>query len=358
MTLEEISSRVAGFLDAPDPARFDALAREVFRFQFNENTPYRAFCEAQRVTPATLNSPSDIPAIVTTAFKDFDLSCLPTQSREYVFHSSGTTAHRPSRHFHSPTTMRLYESSVLRWFEPNVLPDGSRATFLILTPRASESPHSSLVHMFETVSREFSDSPAVFCASASVDGSWLLNLDQLLAAHSNLAGSATPLVVCGTAFSFVHLCDLLAERDWKLALPAGSRVFETGGYKGRSRVVAKPELHRLISHFLSVPETHIISEYGMSELSSQAYDRMPGATGERIYQFPPWARASVISPETGEVLNEGETGLLRVLDLANVGSVMAVQTEDIARRRGPGFELLGRATAAEARGCSLMHAHS
>ena len=96
----------------------------------------------------------------------------------------------------------------------------------------------------------------------------------------------------------------------------------------------------------------------MSELSSQAYDRKPGESGDRIYHFPPWTRASVISPETGEAVRGGETGLLRIVDLANVGSVMAIQTEDLARQRGTSFELLGRAVEVERRGCSLMEASS
>jgi len=104
-----------------------------------------------------------------------------------------------------------------------------------------------------------------------------------------------------------------------------------------------------LGKFLGVPASHILGEYGMSELSSQAYDSAGG-----IFHFPPWARACVISPETGALSGEGETGLLRVLDLANIASVMAVQTEDLAVRRGEGFDLLGRAAWAEPRGCSLM----
>ena len=124
---------------------------------------------------------------------------------------------------------------------------------------------------------------------------------------------------------------------------------ETGGYKGRSRELTKPELHRFIAEQLGVTASEIICEYGMSELSSQAYDG-----GTRRFQFPPWARVQIVSPETGCEVGDGETGLARIYDLANVFSVLAVQTEDLAIRRGDGFELLGRATAAEPRGCSLM----
>ncbi len=104
----------------------------------------------------------------------------------------------------------------------------------------------------------------------------------------------------------------------------------------------------MISKFLGVSESNIVTEYGMSELSSQAYDR------GGVFHFPPWARARVISLETGAEVGGGETGLLQVFDLANIWSVMAVQTEDLAVRRGTGFELLGRAAKSEPRGCSLM----
>lgn len=109
----------------------------------------------------------------------------------------------------------------------------------------------------------------------------------------------------------------------------------------------------MMTQWLGLPEAYIVGEYGMSELSSQAYDRVitwPDAG----FRFPPWARARIISLETGRDAEEGETGLIRVLDLANVRSALAVQTEDLAVRSGDGFELAGRAAGAAARGCSLL----
>jgi hypothetical protein len=153
----------------------------------------------------------------------------------------------------------------------------------------------------------------------------------------------------GTAFSFVHLLDYLTETNLRFSLPPGSMILETGGYKGRSRSLPKLELHSLIAQRLGVRAAQIVCEYGMSELSSQAYSQVSSP-----FLFPPWARAQVISPETGEQVGDGETGLLRVFDLANVFSVMAIQTEDLAIKRGAAFELIGRAALAELRGCSLL----
>ena len=146
----------------------------------------------------------------------------------------------------------------------------------------------------------------------------------------------------------MHLLDHVKRTNANISLPPGSRVMETGGYKGRSREVPKPKLRAIISELLGVPDSDIVTEYGMSELSSQAYER------DGVFHFPPWARARIVSPETGGEVGEGETGLLQVFDLANIWSMMAVQTEDMAARRGEGFELLGRAAKSDPRGCSLM----
>ena len=159
-----------------------------------------------------------------------------------------------------------------------------------------------------------------------------------------------------------EIIDDLARRGRRFELPPGSRAMETGGYKGRSRSLQKAELHSLITHHLGIPSANIICEYGMSELSSQAYDSpvsdgwraTSDAAGSRRMRFPTWCRVQIISPETGREVGEGETGLIRVFDLANVYSVIAIQTEDLGIRRGDGFELIGRAALAEPRGCSLM----
>ncbi len=139
-------------------------------------------------------------------------------------------------------------------------------------------------------------------------------------------------------------------------LAAGSRVMETGGYKGRSRVLSKTDLHAGIGRHLGIAPDHIVCEYGMSELGSQAYGRSVDAGAGLVLRFPPWARVRVVSPETGAEVSDGGVGLVRIHDLANVWSAAAVETADLAVRRGDGLELRGRAGAAEPRGCSLMAA--
>ena len=171
---------------------------------------------------------------------------------------------------------------------------------------------------------------------------------------NELSERKVPVLLLGTAFSFVHLLDGIEP----LQMALGSRVMETGGYKGRSRVISKEELHRSISRLLAIPPASIVTEYGMSELSSQAYDRICGEDSSPIasFRFPPWVRARIISPESGNAVEDGEAGLLQVLDLANAYSAAAIQTEDIAVKTGESFQLLGRSENAIPRGCSLMPA--
>jgi hypothetical protein len=332
--------------------RFNSFALELFALQFKHNSAYRKICEARKLAPHTIEYWTRIPFVPTSAFKELELTSLAPDERAVVFHSSGTTEQKPSRHFHCAESLATYETSLWNWFQQNCGSQIADCGLVILTPPPSKAPHSSLVHMFETVRQKLGVPESCFFGNVA-NGAWVLDFDAVLEvlAPGRQTPDARPLLMLGTAFSFVHLLDYLVENDLRFNLPAGSRVMETGGYKNRSREMSKAELHALITGRLGVPRESIICEYGMSELSSQAYGKSSGA-----FQFPPWARAQIISPEIGHEVADDETGLIRVLDLANIFSIAAIQTEDLAIRRGDGFEMIGRAQSAEPRGCSLMTA--
>jgi hypothetical protein len=327
---------------------FNTLALELFALQSRHNAAYKKICEARGLTPKTVGAWKQIPAVPTAAFKELALTSLAPGERTAVFHSSGTTAQNPSRHFHNAESLAVYEASLWKWFQFHF---GETGELVFLTPNPVAAPRSSLVHMLEIVRQKFRLPESVFTGKLSADDSWTLDFAATIQALKAAPATGKTLTLLGTAFSFVHLLDFLAENSLQFQLPAGSRVMETGGYKNRSRTLPKAELHALIAERLGVPRENIVCEYGMSELSSQAY-----AVADGGFQFPPWARVQIISPETGREVGDGETGLIRVFDLANVFSVAAIQTEDLAIRRGDGFELIGRAELAEPRGCSLMTA--
>jgi hypothetical protein len=343
-----------------DESRFNELALSVFALQFAHNPPYGRLCRSRKATPQTVRHWRDVPAMPAVGFKEFELTTLPPEQRTRAFHSSGTTAQQPSRHFHDGESIALYEDSLLPWFRTHLLPENARLRFVSLTPQPDQAPNSSLVHMFATVLGRFGSADSIFTGHAENGGDWQLDLDKTVAVLHEAAVANRPIALLGTAFNFIHLLDQMRAGGMRIQLPTGARALETGGYKGRARELPKAELHALITQMLGIAPDRIVSEYGMSELGSQAYDSVAGNPTDRprVFHFPPWAQAQIISAETGREVVEGETGLIRIYDLANVRSVVVVQTEDLGVRRGGGFELLGRAAMTEARGCSLMSAES
>ena len=357
------SPDVTGSIPDEDEARFNELALELFALQYESNPPYQRFCANNDVTPGSIRSWQDIPSIPVSAFKEMEITSLPPKERSKVFLSSGTTEQRPSRHFHSGQSLQVYETSLLAWFRTHWIGESASATkdpllrlpLIILTPPPALAPHSSLVHMFECIRGAFGSAESAFMGTVDKHLAWVLDERRIHEALEEAVVLDRPIGMLGTAFNLVHLLDYLTELGIEHRLPAGSRVIETGGYKGRSRSLSKRELYSSVTQSLGIPPSHIISEYGMSELSSQAYDRRAGGQNrERCFHFPPWARVQIVSPETGREVGEGEAGLIRVHDLANVRSALAIQTEDLGVRSGAGFAFLGRVADSEPRGCSLM----
>ncbi len=338
---------------APDDAAFAALARDLFALQYAHVPVYRDFCRHRGVAPTDHLDWASLPALPASAFRDYGVTSLPLAERAACFHSSGTTSHQPSQHFHNPASLGVYADSARTWFSHH-FPDSAHHLFLSLIPSPQSAPHSSLARMMSFIRQPAEVLHTGHCAA---DGQWLVDVAATMDALA-AQQPVRPVIILGTAFSFVHLCDALAAQQWRMQLPPGSCVMETGGYKGRSRELSRAQLHALISRTFGLPQRAIVCEYGMCELSSQAYDHVVGENAPRRFRFPPWARARVVSPETGRSVADGETGLLEIMDLANVHSVLAVQTADLAVKREDDFELIGRAAQSEPRGCSLAAANA
>ena len=332
-----------------DEARFERLALALFAFQFEANLAYGRFCAARGKTPATLASWREIPSVPTGAFKELPLRCFPPERAVKVFRTSGTALTR--RGELELDTLALYEASLVPSFEAGVLPDlaaGEKLPCLVLAPSPGEAPDSSLSHMFGVMlARRGAAASGYFVCDGRLD------VGALLAALEAVRG-AEKLLLCGTAFAFVHLLETLEARDLRLALPAGARIMETGGFKGRTRELSRERLHAWLHARLGVPPARSVNQYGMTELGSQFYDsvlREPAAPRRKL--APPWTRVRVIDPESARALGPGAVGALHVVDLANTGSVLAVATADLGVVVDGGFEVLGREAGAEARGCSL-----
>jgi hypothetical protein len=330
---------------ALDDAAFDALACAVFAHQFRWNAPYAAYASSLGISEQSLpRTAAAIPAIPAAAFKDAAFSTSAPERAALWFETSGTTQARSGRHYLE--TPALYEAALLAGFDRAMLADGAQLRYLMLVPDPRERPHSSLGYMMATVARERGDGH---------DG-WYLHDDVLdvarLCSDVDRAGSAA-LCIATTAFALLALLDDLDASGRKLPLPAGSRVMETGGFKGRTRVVGRDELYARAAAAFAIDESAIVAEYGMTELSSQYYDS-PGSrwSARRIKQPAPWLRPLVVDV-MGKPLPDGIVGAIRHIDCANRSSVVAIETEDLGAITPEGLLLLGREEGAALRGCSL-----
>lgn len=346
-------------VDEPlDDAAFNDLALAMFRYQFDRNRPLAAFCARRRRTPETVEHWTRIPPVPTAAFREIALVAGDTAAAEAIFVTSGTSSGGRGgggRGVHYILDLSVYHGSLLAHFRARVLPDGATPIMLALVPPAADVPDSSLVHMLQLVVDELGGPGSRHVASAA-NG---LDTASLEAALRDAESNGEAVCLLGTSFSFVHWIDHLRATGEPFRLPAGSRLMDTGGYKGRSREVPEAELRDAWQEWLGLEPDLCVNEYGMTELCSQFYDgaleerMVHGTSGRRRKVGPPWVRTRVVDADTLEPVANGMTGLLQHIDLANLGSVIAVQTEDLGHSIDDGFVVLGRAPGTRPRGCSI-----
>ena len=349
----ELRDDLVAFMDDGAPDAFDPLAARVFAYNYSHVPAYAAYCRARDVTPESVVRETDgwtrIPAVPTAAFKELTLLARGATA-EAVFRTSGTTRGASDRGEHHVADLGLYRDSLRRAFRRFLLPDDPTLTFLSLMPPASALPDSSLAFMISDVMAAFSARGSATFADA--DGTDFAGLDR---AVERLSDAGTPALLLGTSASFIHWLDRLRRDGRRHRLPDGSRLMDTGGFKGRGRAVSPDELREAYSGWLGLPPERCINEYGMTEMLSQMYDDslLADPTPVRRKRGPAWVRTTAVDPATLRPLPPGAPGVLRHLDLANIGSVAAIQTEDFGRVEDGRIVLEGRAVDAPPRGCSL-----
>ncbi|MFL4474858.1 hypothetical protein ACIPVK_12750 [Paeniglutamicibacter sp. MACA_103] len=345
-----------------DDSEFNVLALGLFAYQYERNIPYQRFCRARGVHPGSLSRWQDIPPVPLTAFKELTLACDPVEDAAAVFMTSGSTDPTTRGRNHHPH-LYLYDASAREAFAHYFLPDKRTMRLLVLNARPDEQPNSSLAHFLgELVDAFGAPGSDYFMAGDELDWS------RLATVLRDAEAAGEPVALLGTSFAYVHLLDALEREGLAFSLPAGSRLLDTGGYKGRSREVGADELRLNFGQRLGIADTWCVNYYGMTEISTQYYDstlreawlgRQPSVRRKAV---PAWSRIRVIDPSTGEDVEPGQHGLIVHYDLANRGSCLAVLAEDIGylvppapggEAIQPDFVLVGRAEAAEARGCSM-----
>ena len=249
-----------------DDTWFNDLAQRLFVYQFAANIPYQKYCQRRGQTPDTVQHWRDIPAVPIGAFKELTLSCIPPEQAEAVWMSSGTTQpERRSRHYQA--RLAIYNASMLPNFAAHVLPDAARLPMLVLNPPRAALPNSSLAHYLHLVLETYGAPGSDFFL-----GQAGLEVDRFVDALHAAQDRGQPVCMLGASFAFVHVLDALAQRSHTMRLPAGSRIMDTGGFKGQSRELTRDELYGLFTQYFGVPQTHCVNMYGMTECSSQFLD--------------------------------------------------------------------------------------
>lgn len=309
---------------------FERLALEVFAFQYQKNKIYRQFCDILDRTPMNVACLDQLPFLPIEFFKSHKI-ISSKKAVESIFTSSGTTGNKTSSHY--VTNLEIYKKSfrnAFQYFYGNI----RDYAVLALLPSYLEREGSSLVYMVNDF---------IKMSENTHSGFYLNNLTELKKKLVELDKSGQKILLIGVSFA---LLDIVEQHSFSLK---NTLVMETGGMKGRRKEIIRPELHKILKAGFGVNEIH--SEYGMTELLSQAY-----STGEGIFTTPPWMQVLIRDPEDAlSIFPQGKTGGLNCIDLANVNSCSFVATQDLGKKRKDGkFEVLGRFDNSDIRGCNLM----
>ncbi len=311
------------------PREFNIRMREILKYQYSENPLFRDFSNQLRKTPEMMEELNQIAFLPVSFFKNSAVKSgefIP----EIVFESSGTTGTGPARHF--VKHLRVYRESFVKGFE---LFYGNIGNFCVigLLPAYLERTGSSLVYMVDEL---------ISLSGHDDSGFYLYDFERLYEVLLKMEKNKQRTLLIGVSFA---LLDFAEKYSMQLS---HTIVMETGGMKGRRDEITRLELHQIIKQKLGV--THVHSEYGMTELLSQAY-----SSGDGIYKPVPWMRALVRDEDDPLNIHSFGEGLLNIIDLANRDSCSFIATDDVAKLNKDGsFEVLGRLDNSDLRGCSLL----
>ncbi len=308
---------------------FSSVALQIFKYQYNYCKPYKQYCDLLKVDVSAIDTIEKIPFLPITFFKQKEIISSDKVS-EVIFTSSGTTGTVTSKHFVTDTA--IYEESFKKGFS-HFYGNVQDFTILALLPSYLEREGSSLVYMVDSLIKD---------SNTNDSGFYLNNLDALIEKLVTLESKGKKTLLIGVSYA---LLDLIEKRKFQLK---NTIVMETGGMKGRRKELIKPALHAILQEGFGT--TNIHSEYGMTELLSQAYSKEDG-----VFSCPPWMKILTRDTEDPLTLIKNKTGGINVIDLANIYSCSFIATQDLGNVKNDGnFTIMGRFDDSDIRGCNLM----
>ncbi|MES2515333.1 MAG: acyl transferase [Bacteroidota bacterium] len=314
-----------------DDAAFNLVALDVFHYQYKNNAVYQKYVMSLKQDPDSITQYTQIPFLPIEFFKTQEVVCEKITSKTLCFSSSGTTGQVTSKHY--VNNVAVYENSFINGFEL-FYGKPSEYCILALLPNYLERTGSSLVYMFDRLIKE---------SKHPQSGFYLNNLSELKSTIDELKQSGQKTILLGVTYALLDLAEMGVELNDQFI------VMETGGMKGKRKEMLKDELHSVLKKAFKISSIH--SEYGMTELLSQAYSKNNG-----LFECPPWMKVvirdvndpfSYVKPEKG--------GGINVIDLANFNSCSFIETKDLGKvNQDSHFEILGRFDNSDIRGCNLM----
>lgn len=309
---------------------FEDLALQIFKFQFENNRVYRSFCDLLYKHPSEVKTIKDIPFLPIQFFKTREILSSKDPIKT-TFTSSGTSGNETSKHH--VTDLNIYQQSFTKGFEQFY---GNIEDYVILglLPSYLEREGSSLIYMVDSM---------IKTSKHPESGFYLNNLSELKDILMKLDSKNKKVLLIGVSFA---LLDLVETYQFNLK---NTVVMETGGMKGRRKELIRTELHNVLKKGFGIE--HIHSEYGMTELLSQAYSK-----GNGVFNCPPWMNILTRDTEDALTIQEfGKAGGLNIIDLANINSCSFIATQDLGRiNSDDSFEVIGRFDNSDIRGCNLM----
>lgn len=347
----QLAARIHALLGAGvegDRRPFDQLALDVFAYQYRCNTPYRSFCDAVGRHPDKVSHWRDIPAFPNESFKTELVTSFPFEQAVMAQLTSGTTAIVRGQIFRDQTGRALVLEANRVMTAAYLFPDlaqGQRCRVLILAPSPEMAPSMGMAVGMEETRRHFGTPNSRFLLSHSG-----IDVAALVAALTESEASGVPVAMIGSTSAFVFFFKACRQRGVSFHLPAGSRIGDGGGYRGRFGELTQEDYLRLAWEVLGIPFSHCVNVLGMAESATNFFDdTLRGAvtgepTGKRMRRNPPWTRTVAVSLDKLEILPPGEVGLLRHYDVVNLPTVLAVQTDNLGYTDAAGnFQIVGRA---------------
>ncbi|MES2545540.1 MAG: acyl transferase [Bacteroidota bacterium] len=320
----------ADIFTIPNQKQFEKTALKVFRFQYENNPVYNEFCDYLKVNVAKVKSLEQIPFLPIQFFKSHQV-VADKNPIEQIFTSSGTTGTQTSKHL--VTDVNFYENSYRKAFA-EFYGNIENYVVLALLPSYLERENSSLIYMVNDL---------IQLSNNSDSGFYLHNHNELAEKLIALDAAEQNVLLIGVTYA---LLDLIESKKFQLK---NTVIMETGGMKGRRKEMIRDELHEQLCEGFGVTAIH--SEYGMTELLSQAY-----SLGNGVFECPSWMQILIRDTEDAfTYVKDGKTGGINVIDLANINSCSFIATQDLGKKNpNATFEVLGRFDNSDIRGCNLM----